>query len=138
MRTGWSQQICTDCNCPVYGLQVSYFSFTLSEHRNLSVSVLPESPFKTAFGITVIAIIIDLRPCYNCRSNTYRTYTLLLSNGIWYTVFENTLQNMTFFHSVHQNTQLGRKLLSFSFILWTELPTSRRFDFRHSYEISIL
>jgi len=145
MRTDWSH-ICTDCKRPVYGLQMSYFSFTLSEHRKSLGLGVPESPFKTTIGIIVIAIIIDLRPHYNCRTTLVqlsiqrisRLHTLLLSHGIWYTVFENPLQSTTFFLSV-QNTQYAPKIVSsFSFILWTELPTSREFDSRQSYEISVL
>jgi len=65
-------------------LQMSYFSFNQNT-ENRSVSVLPESAFKTATGI-IIAIIIDLRPYYNCRSKACRMYThsFRMESGIQY------------------------------------------------------
>lgn len=75
-----------DCRCHT-------FHSLLSEHRKSLGLGVPESLFKTAIGIIVIAIIIDLRPYYNCRTTLVqlsiqlisRLHTLLLSHGIWYT-----------------------------------------------------
>jgi hypothetical protein len=85
VRTGVSIYLQTavvlsmDCRCHT-------FHSLYQNTENRSVSVLPESAFKTATGIIVIAIIIDLRHYYNCRSNAFRIYThsFLMESGTHY------------------------------------------------------
>lgn len=101
MRTDWSH-IRTDCKCPVYGLQMSHFSFTVSEHRKslclgASRITFQDSHWHRHHHRPPSLLQLSIQ-------RISRLHTLLLSHGIWYTVFENPLQSTTFFHSV-QNTQ---------------------------------
>jgi hypothetical protein len=91
----------TDCYFPVCGLQMSYLSFALSEHRK-------------SLGLGASRITFQdshwhhrhrhdrPSPYYKCRSNAFRVYTR------YYCLMESSIQYMTIVFRVRPSSILSR------------------------------